>query len=107
MIGKGKWKRPKTRIVTADEQGRVLDLHGLRTTLGTNLARAGVAPQLAQRIMRHSDYRTTLKHYTVLGLADTAKAIEQLPRIDRPEREAATGTMDVTPRQDAQHDHQL
>src|SRR5262245_56057002 len=43
--------------------------------LATNLARAGVAPQIAQRIMRHSDYRTTLKHYTVLGLRDTAAAI--------------------------------
>ena len=25
---------------------------------------------------------TTLKHYTVLGLTDTAKAIQQLPRVD-------------------------
>ncbi len=82
MIGKGKRQRPKTRIITEDDQGRVIDLHALRTTLGTNLAKAGIAPQLAQRIMRHSDYRTTLKHYTVLGVADTAKAIGQLPDIE-------------------------
>jgi integrase len=65
-----------------DEQGRVVDLHAMRTTLGTTLARFGVAPQLAQRIMRHSDYRTTLGHYTVLGLHDTARAMETLPPIE-------------------------
>lgn len=53
----------------------------MRTTLGTKLALNGVAPQLAQRIMRHSDYRTTLAHYTVLGIVDTAKAINTLPPI--------------------------
>ncbi len=60
----------------------MIDLHALRTTLGTNLARAGVAPQIAQRIMRHGDYKTTLDHYTVLELTDTSKAIEQLPMIE-------------------------
>jgi integrase len=94
MHGKGSRQRPKTRIVTEDAEGRVVDLHAMRTTLGTNLARAGVAPQLAQRIMRHSDYRTTLKHYTVLGLVDTAKAIRALPSIHEtePQATAATGT---------------
>ena len=72
-----------------------LDLHAMRTTLGTNLARAGVAPQIAQRIMRHADYRTTLKHYTVLGLTDTSKAISQLPSIQGPQRTLATGTDDA------------
>ena len=95
MIGKGKRRRAKTRIVAEDAEGRVVDLHALRTTLGTNLARAGVAPQIAQRIMRHADYRTTLKHYTVLGLADTAKAIEELPTIQPDDRQAATGTCDA------------
>ncbi len=80
MVGTKK-KRPKTRIVTTDDHGRVADLHALRTTLGTQLARAGVAPQIAQKIMRHSDYRTTLAHYTILGLSDTSKAVAALPRI--------------------------
>ena len=99
MVGKGKRQRPRTRIVTEDAEGRVIDLHAMRTTLGTNLARAGVAPQIAQRIMRHSDYKTTLKHYTVLGLTDTAKAIGELPSIGRPTGESvkATGTNDPTP----------
>src|SRR5690606_22450619 len=58
MVGKRK-PRQATRIVAEDDEGRVIDLHALRTTLGTKLARAGVAPQIAQRIMRHGDYRTT------------------------------------------------
>ena len=97
MIGEGEQQRVKTRIVTEDEDGKVIDLHAMRATLGTALARAGVAPQIAQRIMRHSDYRTTQKHYTVLGLADTAKAIDQLPMFGTGERQAATGTCDVLP----------
>ncbi len=91
--------RPKTRIVTQDEDGYVVDLHALRTTLGTNLTRAGVQPQLAQKILRHADYRTTLRHYTVLGLNDTLKAINRLPDIEQPKREAATGTCDKKPQQ--------
>ena len=79
---------------------RRLDVHAMRTTLGTNLARAGVAPQIAQRIMRHSDYKTTLQHYTVLGLTDTAGAIASLPSIEAPHEAstAATGT-DANPQQ--------
>ena len=103
MVGKGKRRWPKTRIVAQDAEGRVYDRHAMRTTLGTNLARAGVAPQIAHRIMRHSDYRTTLKHYTVLGLADTAKAISQLPSIQAPQRAVATGTDDAQIDRQPQH----
>ena len=97
-IGTGKHERFKTRIVVEDDQGRVIDLHALRTTLGTQLARAGVTPQVAQRIMRHSDYRTTLKHYTVLGLTDTTAAMDRLPGIaSERQADAATGTTDTAP----------
>jgi len=71
----------KVRIVVEDAEGRVIDLHALRTTLGTQLARAGVAPQVAQRLMRHSDYKTTLRHYTVLGIEDTSRAIAKIPGV--------------------------
>ncbi len=99
MNGNGKNRRPKTRITTADLEGRVIDLHAMRTTLGTNLARAGVVPQVAQRIMRHADYRTTLRHYTVLGLVDAADALSRIPNIDSPteDREGANGTYDDQP----------
>jgi len=79
--------------IAPDAEGRIADLHALRTTLGTNLARRGVTPQVAQKIMRHADYRTTLACYTVLGLADTAAAVARLPGVGTDEaREAATGT---------------
>ena len=69
----------RAKIAAFDAQGRVADLHSLRGTLGTRLARAGVAPQVAQRLMRHADYRTTLNHYTMLSLADTTAAMRLLP----------------------------
>ena len=108
MIGRGKWRRPKTRIVTEDAEGRVVDLHAMRTTLGTKLARQGVKPQVAREIMRHSDYKTTLKHYTVLGLSDTAGAINELPDIGRTEPIKATGTLSASadPQQIQQQIHQ-
>ncbi len=58
------------------------------------MARAGAAPQVAQRIIRYSDDKTTSKHYTVLGLVDTAGAMVRPPGIDTsPTRERATGTI--------------
>ncbi len=71
----------------------------MRTTLGTKLARAGVAPQIAQRIMQHADYRTTLKQNAVLDLSDMAAAIRQLSTIQTEDRHvaAATGTDHATP----------
>jgi len=84
-------------IALLDDAGRVADLHALRTTLGTRLARAGVVPQVAQRIMRHADYKTTLAHYTVLGLHDAAQAVGALATIGTPgeNSNAATGTHDA------------
>ncbi len=96
MIGKGKRRRPLTRIVCEDADGRAVDLHALRTTLGTQLARQGVAVQLAQRIMRHASYKTTQKHYVVLGLTDTAGAIDCLPGIGKPEAVEAVALADGT-----------
>ncbi|MBX3355256.1 MAG: tyrosine-type recombinase/integrase, partial [Phycisphaeraceae bacterium] len=81
------------RIPPRDAEGRVADLHALRTTLGTRLARAGVAPQVARVLMRHTDYRTTLAHYTALGLHDAAGALASLPSVAVVSR-AATGTTD-------------
>ena len=93
-------------IDLVDSHGRVADLHALRATLATNLARASVTPQVAQRILRHSDYRTTLKHYTVLGLVDTAAAVAKILSIapTRGESLRATGTDDVIPHKAFPHD---
>jgi integrase len=82
-------------IPKVDADGRVADLHALRTTLGTNLARAGVPVQVAARAMRHTDPRTTQKHYTALGLVDVAQALSALPDV---QVARATGTTDHAPR---------
>jgi integrase len=65
-------------IAARDADGRVADLHCLRTTLGTRLARQGVPPQVAQKIMRHSDINLTITHYTDLRLDDCKSALSQL-----------------------------
>lgn len=90
-------------IALEDAQGRVADLHGLRATLGTRLARAGVAPQIAQRLMRHADYRTTLNHYTMLSLADTVAAMKSLPGGGGSARAEVQETAEPDPQQIPQH----
>ncbi len=84
-------------LAKVDSAGRWVDLHAMRTTLSTNLAKAGVMPQLAQRVMRHADMRTTLRYYTDLRLADATRAVDALPRIEvaaEANHAAATGTYD-------------
>lgn len=86
-----------------DERNRVLDFHALRHTFGSNLAKAGVPPKMAQELMRHSDVNLTLKRYSHVGLHDLAGAVEQLPAIPaeqptvptRTDSVVALGTSDI------------
>lgn len=57
----------------------VLDIHALRHTAATRLARAGVPVSVAQRILRHSDPKLTMSLYAHLGVMDTTAAVEGLP----------------------------
>lgn len=68
-------------IVKCDANGRTVDVHSLRHTFATLLARNGVSPGIAQKLMRHSDIRLTMNTYTHLDLADTAGAVASLPAI--------------------------
>jgi integrase len=68
-------------IEKKDDRGRTVDLHSLRHTFGTLLARSGVAPRTAMELMRHSDIRLTTNIYQHLELVDTAGAVNQLPVI--------------------------
>ena len=68
-------------IPKRDAQGRTLDVHCLRHTFATLLARNGVSPGVAQKLMRHSDIRLTMNTYTHLELTDTASAVAALPAI--------------------------
>lgn len=65
-------------IAATDAQGRVLDFHSLRVSTATLLARAGVAPAVAQRILRHHDPKLTMKHYTRLAQQDLRVGVERL-----------------------------
>ncbi len=65
-------------ISRIDERGRQVDVHGFRHTAATQLAKSGVLPQVAMRIMRHSSITMTMKHYTHLALTDTGRAVEML-----------------------------
>lgn len=83
-------------IPKRDERGRTIDVHGLRTTFGTLLNAAGVAPRTAQAAMRHSDIRLTMGIYTDPKLLDVAGALDFLPALPvhrkTPEAARATGT---------------
>ncbi len=58
----------------------------MRTTFGTLLSRAGVAPRTAQAAMRHSTIDLTMNTYTDPRLLDVAGAVAALPALPlRPE----------------------
>lgn len=67
-------------IPKRDSLDRTIDVHALRHTHSTQLARAEVSPTKAQKSMRHSDIKLTLGAYTYLEREDLAEAIEKLPK---------------------------
>jgi integrase len=69
------------RIRKEVDTAGTVDVHCLRHTFATLLARSGVSPGVAQKLMRHSDIRLTMNTYTHLDLADTAGAVAALPAI--------------------------
>jgi integrase len=107
LVWPGKWPDKAAEMLRSDlaaagvayqdEEGRFLDFHGLRHTFGTNLAKGGVSPKLAQELMRHSDINLTMKIYTHVDLPDKAAAVERLPAFPdtSPKQQRATGTDSV------------
>ena len=84
-------KRAESYFLAAvDAEGRRIDFHALRTTCGTWLDQAGVAPSVAKRVTGHSNERTLMKHYHRATDQQTRRAIEALPSVDL----RATGTDD-------------
>ena len=63
---------------TARRDEPFADLHSLRVTLGTDLARLGVPPQAAQRLLRHSTIEVTMRHYVKLRLDDLSGAMGRI-----------------------------
>lgn len=81
-------------IEAEDQQGRVIDFHGQRTTFITNLSLAGVPPALAQKLARHSDVRLTLGTYTQLDLRELGAAVDRLTPLAPNRRDAAKSAED-------------
>ena len=87
-------KRAKSDFLAAvDSEGRRVDFHALRTTCGTWLEHAGVAPSIAKRVTGHASEQTLRRHYHRATLDQPRRAVEALPAVDL----RATGTDD--PRQ--------
>jgi len=88
-------RRAESRFMLADGQGRVIDLHALRATFATKLARLGVPPAELKRLMRHASIETTLQFYTHLDEADDAAAVAMVSFAGKAEpggeAEASTG----------------
>jgi integrase len=63
-------------IARVDAEGRKLDIHSLRHTFGSRLARNGVGLVQVQRLMGHSDPKLTAQVYTHLDVEDLRKAVE-------------------------------
>ena len=59
--------------------GRSIDVHALRRTFGTMLARAGVPLTTTQRLMRHSTPELTAKLYIDVEPVDMQQAVDKLP----------------------------
>ncbi len=88
------WARPTTNVVRVlrrllerariprvDAEGRKIDLHALRTTAASRLARSNVPLVKAQRILGHSDPRLTSQAYVALDVEDLRDAIDNLPTL--------------------------
>ncbi len=61
-----------------DRFGGVVDFHALRATAAVRLARAGVDPGIAMRVLRHSSYSTTATYYAKAGAGDLVDAVNRL-----------------------------
>ena len=68
-------------IAKRDARGRTVDVHALRHTFGTHLARACVIPRVAQAAMRHSSLDLTMNVYTDPALLDVAGVLDKLPAL--------------------------
>jgi len=68
-------------VAIEDDQGRVIDFHGLRTTFITNLSRAGILPAVVQKLARHSDIKLTMGTYTQMEMQELGAAVGKLPSL--------------------------
>jgi len=68
----------KTARIPVETPAGVIDVHALRVTYGTLLARAGVSLAQAQKLMRHSTPALTANVYTKLEMDDAREAVGRI-----------------------------
>jgi integrase len=68
----------RASIARRNEAGEVVDIHGLRHSFASRLARRNVSMAHAQRLLGHADIAMTAKVYTHLGVEDLRAAVETL-----------------------------
>lgn len=69
-------------IPELDDSGCKVDIHALRHTFATRLARFGVPLQKTQKAMGHSDPKLTADIYAHLDVDDLRDGIEELPSLE-------------------------
>lgn len=70
-------------VELVDAHGEHVDVHSLRHTAATRLARAGWPMAKLQRFMGHQDPRTTQRYYDHLEVEDLEVAFEAVPEVAR------------------------
>jgi len=71
-------------------------LHGLRHSLISNLARAGVHPRNAQALARHSTIDLTMNVHTHVSMHDLRRDVESLPALGAASSDPAAAPGAVT-----------
>jgi integrase len=77
-------------IELKNEWGERVDVHSLRHTCATRLARAGWPMAKLQRFMGHADPRTTQRYYDHLECDDLENSLDLVPELSAPDKELAT-----------------
>jgi hypothetical protein len=96
-------------IVKVDVEGRKIDVHALRHTYATRLARADVGMAKTQRLLGHASIATTAEIYTHIGVEDLRGAVDSLSERVNGKQEAygvdqrAHGRIEQEPRNQAPH----
>ena len=75
-------------IPKVDAEGRKLDIHALRTTCASRMARAGVPMEMTRRLLGHSSVQMTAEVYTDLSVEDMRAAVEDVPALGGESSEA-------------------
>ncbi len=68
-------------IQRVNDRGEHVDVHSLRHTAATRLARAGLPMAKLQRFMGHQDPRTTQRYYDHLEVEDLEAAFGLVPEL--------------------------